>query len=62
MGLIKIADMLSVIKQKPVSVELVMTGRYCPKGLFRHADVVTEMKKIKHPFDKGVMARKGIEY
>jgi len=61
-GLIKTADMLAVIKRKPVSVELVMTGRYCPESLFKYADLVTEMKKIKHPFDKGVAARRGIEY
>ncbi|MCX5678286.1 MAG: cob(I)yrinic acid a,c-diamide adenosyltransferase [Candidatus Omnitrophica bacterium] len=61
-GLIKTSDMLVLIRQKPVFVELVMTGRCCPKSLFRYADVVTEMRKIKHPFDKGVMARKGIEY
>ncbi len=62
MRLIKTADILSVIKKKPVFVELVMTGRCCPKGLFKYADIVTEMRKVKHPFDKGVMARKGIEY
>lgn len=61
-GLIKTADILAVIKKKPVFVELVLTGRRCPRSLFRHADVVTEMRKIKHPLDKGVAARRGIEY
>ena len=62
LGLIKASDIIDTIKEKPISVELVLTGRYCPKGLLKYADLVTEMRKIKHPFDKGIMARKGIEF
>jgi cob(I)alamin adenosyltransferase len=62
LGLIKTEDMIEIIKRKPRGVELVLTGRYCPRTLLKYADLVTEMKKIKHPFDKGVLARKGIEY
>ena len=61
-GLLKTSEVLAVIREKPTSVELVLTGRYCPKSLFKYADLVTEMRKVKHPFDKGISARKGIEY
>ncbi|MBN1871226.1 MAG: cob(I)yrinic acid a,c-diamide adenosyltransferase [Candidatus Omnitrophica bacterium] len=62
MKLVKAADIISLMKGKPDSVELVLTGRYCPKNVLARADLVTEMKKVKHPYDKGVKARKGIEY
>lgn len=62
LGLIKAADIIGIIKRKPRHVELVLTGRHCPRSLLKHADLVTEMRKIKHPFDKGVQARRGIEY
>ena len=39
-----------------------LTGRYCPEELYELADYVTEMREIKHPYHKGVMARKGVEY
>lgn len=60
--LIKASEVIDMIKDKPSSVELVLTGRYCPKSLLKYADLVTEMRKVKHPFDKGILARKGIEY
>lgn len=60
--LIKAADIIDIIRRKPRHVELVLTGRHCPRSLLKYADLVTEMKKIKHPFDKGVQARRGIEY
>ncbi len=41
---------------------LVLTGRGCPTSLYKYADLVTEMKEIKHPFQKGIMAIKGIDY
>jgi cob(I)alamin adenosyltransferase len=43
-------------------VELVLTGRRAPDQIIEAADLVTEMKEIKHPFNKGIPARKGIEY
>lgn len=61
-GLIDISDVIEMIESKPESVELVMTGRNCPKSLYKCADLVTEMRCIKHPFDRGIPARKGIEY
>jgi cob(I)alamin adenosyltransferase len=61
-GLIKTEDVLQLIKDKPPHVELILTGRNATKKLIEAADLVTEMRKIKHPYDKGIGARKGIEY
>lgn len=61
-GLIRPKDIVDMIKNRPDSVELILTGRYCPPVLFRYADLVTEMKEVKHPYRKGVLARRGIEY
>lgn len=61
-GLLKRKDIIDMIKQKPAQVELVLTGRYCPGDLIKHADLVTEMREIKHPYRKGIKARRGIEY
>jgi cob(I)alamin adenosyltransferase len=52
----------NIIKSKKKSVEIVLTGRNAAKELIKLADIVTEMKEIKHPFKKNVKARKGIEY
>ena len=60
--LIDIEDLLEIIKNKPEHVELVLTGRYAPQELIDKADLVTEMKEIKHYYRKGIEARKGIEY
>ena len=61
-GWIKIADILSFLDSRPEGLEVVLTGRNAPVELMQSADYVTEMLKIKHPFDHGVQARKGIEY
>ena len=60
--LIQIEKVLELIKNKPKHVELVLTGRYAPNEIIEAADLVTEMKEVKHPFNKGFQARKGIEY
>jgi len=54
-------DLIDLIKNKPSDVELVLTGRYASSQIIKIADLVTEMRKIKHYFSKGVTARKGIE-
>lgn len=61
-GLLKIKDVTKIIREKPENVELVLTGQCCPKTVMKHADLITEMKKIRHPYDKGILARYGIEY
>ncbi len=55
-------DVLDLLDKKPESVELVLTGRGAPSELVERADLVTEMVKVKHPYDRGEKARKGIEY
>lgn len=55
-------DVLDVLNSKPDHVELVLTGRNASERLIARADLVTEMVQKKHPFDQGIMARKGIEY
>jgi len=60
--LITKSDVESLIKEKPVSTELILTGRYFPRALLSKADLVTEMREIKHPYKIGQRARKGIEY
>jgi len=59
--LVTTENVLSFIEEKPTGVELILTGRYAPKELIEKADLVTEMKEIKHYYAQGVQARKGIE-
>ena len=61
-GLITISQVIDLMKKKPEKVELILTGRGAPKEVIQRADLVTEMVAVKHPFTKGVTARKGIEY
>jgi cob(I)alamin adenosyltransferase len=61
-NLIPLDDVVKLVEAKPPALELILTGRYAEAALIERADLVTEMVKIKHPYDKGVKARKGIEY
>jgi cob(I)alamin adenosyltransferase len=60
--LIRLEDVLSLLDQKPEKVELILTGRYAHPEVVGRADLVTEMKEIKHPYHKGIISRRGIEY
>jgi cob(I)alamin adenosyltransferase len=60
--LISLEDVLKLIMSKPSGLELILTGRNAPEEIVEVADLVTEMKEVKHPFSKGTEARKGIEY
>jgi cob(I)alamin adenosyltransferase len=60
--LIPVQDVIDLIAKKPAYVELILTGRRADAELMKRADLVTEMLKIKHPFDAGIKAREGIEY
>jgi cob(I)alamin adenosyltransferase len=60
-GLLKINEVVELIKSKPVEIELILTGRYCPAEIIELADLVTEMKEIKHYYSSGVLSRKGID-
>jgi len=57
-----VEEVLRLIKDKPAGVDLILTGRLADPRLVQAADLVTEMVKVKHPFDKGIAARKGFEY
>jgi cob(I)alamin adenosyltransferase len=61
-GLAKLEDVKNIIDRRDPAVEIVLTGRGATEELIELADLVTEMKNIKHPFDKGLPARRGIEY
>jgi cob(I)alamin adenosyltransferase len=61
-GLVSIDDIRCLIDNRSEKGEIVMTGRGAAEELIELADLVTEMKLIKHPFDNGTPARKGIEY
>jgi cob(I)alamin adenosyltransferase len=61
-GLATLEDIERVIERKDAKVELVLTGRGASEELIKLADLVTEMRKVKHPFDNGVQARRGIEF
>jgi len=60
--LINLNDVIELIQQRPTNVELILTGRYAPPKIIAIADLVTEMKERKHPYQKGIEARKGIDY
>jgi cob(I)alamin adenosyltransferase len=61
-GLVKFEDIKNIIDRKDPAVEIVMTGSGATEELIALADLVTEMKNIKHPFDKGISARRGIDF
>jgi len=61
-GLAKLEDVKKIIDRRDSRVEIVLTGRGATEELIKMADLVTEMKNIKHPFDKGITARRGIEF
>ena len=61
MQLIPVEDLLSLIEMKPPGLELVLTGRNADPRIIDRADLVTEMREVKHYYQKGVKARTGIE-
>lgn len=60
--LVDAASLLALLDDRPDGIEIVITGRDAPQEIIHRADYITEMKKIKHPFDQGVPAREGIEW
>ena len=60
--LLSVDDVLDLIAKKPANVELILTGRYAHPKVVEAADLVTMMRHIKHPYEKGVLARAGIDY
>lgn len=62
LGMVEKDRLISLISERPEELELVMTGRAPLPELLELSDYVTEMKKVKHPFDRDIPARKGIEF
>lgn len=60
--LLDVEDLLALIREKPANVELVLTGRYADARVMEVADYVTQMGQLKHPYQKGIVARQGIDY
>lgn len=61
-NLIELSDVLTLMKEKPDHLELILTGRYAHEDIIKNADLVTEMIEIKHPYQKGILSRKGIDF
>jgi cob(I)alamin adenosyltransferase len=62
LGLIDVKDVLELIKSKPENLNLVLTGNHAKQEIIDLADLVTEMKEIKHPYKLGIKAKKGIDF
>tara|TARA_B100000029_G_scaffold154663_1_gene149933 strand:+ start:86 stop:619 length:534 start_codon:yes stop_codon:yes gene_type:complete len=60
--LISVNDVVDIIKEKPEKLDLVLTGNHVKDEIIELADLVTEMKEIKHPFKSGIKAKKGIDF
>ena len=60
--LLKLDYVIDMIKSKPTELDLVLTGNHAAKEIIELADLVTEMKEIKHPFKSGIKAKKGIDF
>jgi cob(I)alamin adenosyltransferase len=62
LGLIELNDVLKLISEKPLKLHLVLTGRDAHPAVIEAADLVTEMRNIKHPYDNGISAQQGIDF
>lgn len=60
--LLSTRQVVELIKRKPVALELVLTGRYAPGTIVRLADYVSEIRMVRHPFNRGILARPSIDY
>ena len=61
-GLLPLAAVMQLLDAKPTDFHVVLTGRGAPQELIDRADLVTEMREIKHPYQKGILAQKGIDF
>ena len=62
LGLISVYEVIKLIKEKPDNLDLILTGNHAKNEIIELADLVTEMKEIKHPFKSGIKAKKGIDF
>jgi len=61
-GLLSLTKVLRLIHDKPMELDLVLTGHHASKKLMEMADLVTEMQEVKHPYKQGILAKKGIDF
>ena len=61
-GFVPLDEVLAALRDRPAYVHVIISGRNAPEELLAIADLVTEMKSIKHPFDKGVRAQPGLDF
>ena len=61
-GLVEVGSVLKLLAKRPLGLDIVLTGRYCPEEVMEAADMVSSVQEVKHHFQKGVRAREGIEY
>ncbi len=61
-GYVNVDDVVATLKNKPEEMHVILTGRNAPQAIIDVANLVTEMREIKHPFNEGIFAQKGIEY
>jgi len=61
-GWVPLADVVATLRDRPERVSVVVTGRDAPAEIVEIADTVTEMRKVKHPYDRGIIAKKGIDF
>jgi len=62
LGVLKLEDVMKIIQNRPKKVSLILTGNHACEEIISLADLVTEMREIKHPFKKGIKAKKGIDF
>lgn len=62
LGLLQLADVLKILKNRPKHLSLILTGNHACEEIITLADLVTEMKEIKHPYKKGIKAKRGIDF
>ncbi|MEO0205897.1 MAG: cob(I)yrinic acid a,c-diamide adenosyltransferase, partial [candidate division WOR-3 bacterium] len=61
-GLIPVKEVVDLLRKTPRKMEVIITGRYMPEEFNKYADLISEVIEVKHYFQKGTKARKGIEY
>ncbi|MBN1366111.1 MAG: cob(I)yrinic acid a,c-diamide adenosyltransferase [Syntrophaceae bacterium] len=61
-NLLKLKDVIDLIKNKPPALDLILTGRYAPKEIIKLADTVSDVQEVKHHYNAGIKERAGIEY
>jgi cob(I)alamin adenosyltransferase len=62
LGLVQLSEVMRLVKNRPKDLSLILTGNYACEEIILLADLVTEMKEIKHPYKKGIKAKKGIDF